>query len=151
MSQNKYSISPALTSFNHEQITPEVEVTKKGNAKVHHLPPSIWKKMTGESKSPLDNPLNVPEISFSANNCLTDTGGQNWNPTSPSRPSTSCCFTSSAWFDKVRERKMAKYILSKQTEEGFWTIWHNGPGDLSTTIEAYFCPETAGYSADHEP
>ena len=40
--------------------------------------------------------------------------------------------------DKEKERKMANYLLRQQTEEGYWTVWHNGPGDLSTTIEAYF-------------
>lgn len=51
--------------------------------------------------------------------------------------------------DKVRERKLANYILSKQTFEGYWTLWYNGPGDLSTTIEAYFALKLAGYSAEH--
>jgi squalene-hopene/tetraprenyl-beta-curcumene cyclase len=52
--------------------------------------------------------------------------------------------------DKVRERKMARYILAKQTEEGSWTVWFGGPGDLSTTIESYFALKL-GYSADHQP
>jgi squalene-hopene/tetraprenyl-beta-curcumene cyclase len=51
--------------------------------------------------------------------------------------------------DKERERKMANYLLSKQTKEGFWTIYYGGPGDLSTTVEAYFALKLAGYSADH--
>jgi squalene-hopene/tetraprenyl-beta-curcumene cyclase len=51
--------------------------------------------------------------------------------------------------DKQRERKMAKYILSKQLEEGSWSIWFGGPGDLSTTVEAYFALKLAGYSSDH--
>ena len=51
--------------------------------------------------------------------------------------------------DKDRERKLANYILSKQTPEGFWSLWYKGPGDLSTTIEAYFALKLAGYSADH--
>lgn len=51
--------------------------------------------------------------------------------------------------DRERERKLANYILAKQTQEGFWSLWHNGPGDLSTTIEAYFALKLAGYSADH--
>ena len=50
--------------------------------------------------------------------------------------------------DRLRERKMAHYILSKQTEEGAWSIWFGGPGDLSTTIEAYFALKLAGYAAD---
>lgn len=51
--------------------------------------------------------------------------------------------------DKNRERKMANYLLEKQTNGGFWSIYFGGPGDLSTTIEAYFALKLAGYSADH--
>jgi squalene-hopene/tetraprenyl-beta-curcumene cyclase len=46
--------------------------------------------------------------------------------------------------DKERERKMANYILGKQTSEGYWTIYFGGPGDLSTTVEAYFALKLAG-------
>jgi len=51
--------------------------------------------------------------------------------------------------DKNRERKMANYLLEKQTGEGFWPIYFGGPGDLSTTIEAYFALKLAGYTEDH--
>ena len=51
--------------------------------------------------------------------------------------------------DKERERKMTNYLLEKQTAEGFWTIYYGGPGDLSTTIEAYFALKLAGYTEDH--
>ncbi len=50
--------------------------------------------------------------------------------------------------DLQRERKMANYLLNKQTSEGFWPIYFEGPGDLSTTIEAYFALKLAGYSED---
>jgi len=42
-----------------------------------------------------------------------------------------------------------EYLLEKQTAEGFWTIYYGGPGDLSTTIEAYFALKLSGYSEDH--
>jgi len=51
--------------------------------------------------------------------------------------------------DKERERKIINYLLGKQTAEGFWTIYHGGPGDLSTTVEAYFALKLAGTPADH--
>src|SRR5689334_5898079 len=34
--------------------------------------------------------------------------------------------------DRERERKIVNYLLSKQTADGFWTIYYGGPGDLST-------------------
>jgi len=51
--------------------------------------------------------------------------------------------------DKERESKMANYLLQKQTAEGFWSIYFGGPGDLSTTIEAYFALKLAGYAEGH--
>ncbi len=40
--------------------------------------------------------------------------------------------------------KIARYILSEQRPEGFWANWHGGPGDLSTTVEAYLALRMAG-------
>ncbi len=51
--------------------------------------------------------------------------------------------------DRERERKIVNYLLGKQTAAGFWAIYHGGPGDLSTTVEAYFALKLAGTPADH--
>jgi len=51
--------------------------------------------------------------------------------------------------DPEGERKIVTYLLSKQTKEGFWCIYFGGPGDLSTTVEAYFALKLAGLPADH--
>jgi len=40
--------------------------------------------------------------------------------------------------------KIARYILSEQRPEGFWANWYGGPGDLSTTVEAYLALKMAG-------
>jgi squalene-hopene/tetraprenyl-beta-curcumene cyclase len=34
-------------------------------------------------------------------------------------------------------------------ENGAWSIWYGGAGDLSTTVEAYFALKLAGYAADN--
>lgn len=39
-------------------------------------------------------------------------------------------------------------ILKKQRTEGSWTLYHDGPGDLSTTIECYLALKLAGHSTD---
>ncbi len=39
---------------------------------------------------------------------------------------------------------MAREILAEQRKEGFWANWYGGPGDLSTTIEAYMALKMAG-------
>ena len=36
------------------------------------------------------------------------------------------------------ERRLAERLLALQQADGSWSIYHRGPGSLSTTIEAYF-------------
>ncbi len=48
-------------------------------------------------------------------------------------------------------RKIANYILSQQRDDGTWAIWYDGPGDLSTTIEAYLALKLAGTDPDSPP
>ena len=50
--------------------------------------------------------------------------------------------------DEARWRKIANYLLDQQREDGTWAIWFGGPGDLSTTIEAYFALKLAGVDPD---
>ncbi|MBM3679350.1 MAG: squalene--hopene cyclase [Actinobacteria bacterium] len=45
-------------------------------------------------------------------------------------------------------RKTAKWIRSKQLEDGTWAIFHGGPSDLSATIEAYVALRLAGDATD---
>ncbi|MBI5485601.1 MAG: squalene--hopene cyclase, partial [Deltaproteobacteria bacterium] len=149
MSSSKYPISAALTSLNTETSEPVVEPSRKPPGKVHHLPPSIWKKMVGEAKSPLDKAVERTRDFFFREQ-LPD--GYWWAELESNTTITSeyiMLFHFLGMVDKVRERKMARYILSKQTDDGSWTIWFGGPGDLSTTIESYFALKLAGYSADH--
>jgi len=152
MNPGKYPISTALTSLYAEPsspASPTADPPRKPSAKVHHLPPSIWKKMVGDAKSPLDKAIERTRDFFFREQ-LPD--GYWWAELESNVTITSeyiMLFHFLGMVDKVRERKLANYILSKQTAEGFWTIWYNGPGDLSTTIEAYFALKLSGYSADH--
>lgn len=50
--------------------------------------------------------------------------------------------------DQVLWDKIARGILGKQREDGTWANWHGGPGDLSTTIEAYVALKLAGVAPD---
>ncbi len=47
-----------------------------------------------------------------------------------------------------RWAKIAAYIRDQQREDGAWGIYYDAPGDLSTTIEAYFALKLAGASPD---
>ncbi|WP_419999667.1 squalene--hopene cyclase [Streptomyces boninensis] len=42
----------------------------------------------------------------------------------------------------------ARWIRSQQLEDGTWNTFHGGPGDLSTTIEAYVALKLAGDDPD---
>jgi squalene-hopene/tetraprenyl-beta-curcumene cyclase len=57
MNPSKYPISTALTSFNAETAETVIDPSKRSAAKVHHLPPSIWKKMVGDASGPLDKAI----------------------------------------------------------------------------------------------
>jgi squalene-hopene/tetraprenyl-beta-curcumene cyclase len=42
------------------------------------------------------------------------------------------------------DRKIANELLARQRDDGTWSIWFDGPPDLSTTIEAYAALKLAG-------
>ncbi len=44
----------------------------------------------------------------------------------------------------------AGWIASQQLPEGAWNTFHGGPGDLSTTVEAYVALRLAGTAADDD-
>ncbi len=149
MNPAKYKISSSLTSLNAEPVEQAPLPAKRTGSKVHRLPPSIWKKMVAEAKSPLDKGIERTR-DFFLREQLPD---GYWWAELESNVTISAEYVMLFHFlgmvDRERERKLANYILAKQTSEGFWSLWHNGPGDLSTTIEAYFALKLAGYSADH--
>jgi squalene-hopene/tetraprenyl-beta-curcumene cyclase len=47
-------------------------------------------------------------------------------------------------------RTTANWIRSKQRDDGTWAVFHGGPPELSTTIEAYTALKLAGDSPDAE-
>jgi squalene-hopene/tetraprenyl-beta-curcumene cyclase len=144
----KHPISNALTSFNG--VSPEkIEKSNlKTSAKIHHLPASIWKKKPTENTTPLDVAIQR-SCDFFFREQLPE--GYWWAELESNVTITAeyvMLFHFLGMVDKKQEKKLARYILSKQTPEGYWTIYYGGPGDLSTTIEAYFALKLAGYPAD---
>lgn len=145
----KHPISPALTSFNGTTSEQLGQEPAKPGAKVHHLPSSIWKKKNVEHATPLDLALQQ-SCEFFFREQLPE--GYWWAELESNVTITAeyiMLFHFLGMVDKDREKKLANYILSKQTAEGYWTIYYGGAGDLSTTIEAYFALKLAGYAADH--
>jgi squalene-hopene/tetraprenyl-beta-curcumene cyclase len=146
----RYPISQALTSFNSMETSPEqAQPALKGGAKVHHLPASLWKKKEGEAKDTLDVAIEHSR-DFLFQEQLPE--GYWWAELESNVTITAeyvMLFHFLGLIDKERERKLANYILSKQTEQGCWCIYFGGPGDISTTVEAYFALKLAGYPAEH--
>jgi squalene-hopene/tetraprenyl-beta-curcumene cyclase len=50
--------------------------------------------------------------------------------------------------DQAQWTKIANYLLKTQRDDGTWAVWYDGPGDLSTTIEAYLALKMAGIPSD---
>lgn len=46
--------------------------------------------------------------------------------------------------DELRQKKMVHYLKETQLADGSWNIHYEGPGDLSTTLEAYCAMRLAG-------
>lgn len=43
---------------------------------------------------------------------------------------------------------IARYLRAQQCDEGFWAQYLDGPGDISTSVEAYFALKLAGDEPD---
>jgi squalene-hopene/tetraprenyl-beta-curcumene cyclase len=52
--------------------------------------------------------------------------------------------------EPVRDGAIA-HIFGTQRDDGSWALYHDGPADLSTTIEAYVALKVLGLDAAHEP
>ncbi len=48
--------------------------------------------------------------------------------------------------DKAIQRGIGRRILDVQRDDGSWSLYHDGPGDLSTSVECYFALKLAGFS-----
>lgn len=147
MAMPKPPISPALTSFNTLTEIPVEPPSKTG--KVHHLPPSLWKRKELETRSALDAAIERTQDFFFREQLPE---GYWWAELESNVTITAeylILFRFMGMVNPEKEQKITAYLLSKQTQEGFWTIYYGGPGDLSTTVEAYFALKLAGYPADH--
>ena len=44
--------------------------------------------------------------------------------------------------------KIARYLLRRQHANGSWPLYHDGPGNMSATVKAYFALKLSGHSMD---
>ena len=51
--------------------------------------------------------------------------------------------------DRERFEKCANYILRHQQQDGGWSIYAEGPSNVSASVKAYFALKLAGYRAEH--
>lgn len=49
--------------------------------------------------------------------------------------------------DPSRQKKVIKYVKSKQKDDGSWSTYFDGPGDLDVSAQAYFALKLGGVSA----
>lgn len=50
--------------------------------------------------------------------------------------------------DPEREARLARYIRGLQSDDGSWPLHHDGPGNISATVKAYWALKLAGDSPD---
>ena len=48
-----------------------------------------------------------------------------------------------------KQAAIALWIIKNQNDDGSWSLFYKGPGDLSTTVECYFALKLAGYDPNH--
>lgn len=146
MPSHKLPISKGLTSF----VTTEQGCRHTGEpGKLHRLPAANWKALRSSVATPLDQAIVLARDFFLREQLP---GGYWWAELESNVTITAeylMLFHFLGMADHGREQKIAAYLLRQQTPEGSWTIYHGGPGDLSTTIEAYFALKLAGFSPDH--
>jgi squalene-hopene/tetraprenyl-beta-curcumene cyclase len=116
---------------------------------VYRVPSSFWKRQEGAAASDLDQAIARSQEFFFREQ---QPAGYWWAELESNVTITAeylMLFHLLGLVDRDRERKIVRYLLDEQTAEGYWTIYFGGPGDLSTTIEAYFALKLAGTPADH--
>lgn len=50
--------------------------------------------------------------------------------------------------DEERQKAACAYLLDQQQSDGGWTLYFNGPSDISTSVEAYFALKLSGHEAN---
>ncbi|MEM7743944.1 MAG: squalene--hopene cyclase [Pseudomonadota bacterium] len=46
--------------------------------------------------------------------------------------------------DELREARIARYLKQEQNEDGSWPLFHDGPGNVSATVKAYWALKLIG-------
>ncbi|NVN93384.1 MAG: squalene--hopene cyclase [Desulfuromonadales bacterium] len=145
----KHAISNALTSFNYLYTSIDDLETSDKEVKISHLVKNVVKENEIVVRTSLDFAIKLTNDFFLREQLPA---GYWWAELESNVSITSeyiMLFHFLGIVNKERERKMADYLLNKQTKEGFWTIYYGGPGDISITTEAYFALKLSGCSADH--
>lgn len=52
--------------------------------------------------------------------------------------------------EPIKTQQLVDYIFAQQSDDGSWSLYFQGPGDLSTTVECYFALLVAGISKTDE-
>ncbi|MFC1926600.1 squalene--hopene cyclase [Chloroflexota bacterium] len=52
--------------------------------------------------------------------------------------------------DPARKQKVINFVKSKQKDDGSWSTYYDGPGDLNVTVQTYFNLKLAGVSREED-
>jgi squalene-hopene/tetraprenyl-beta-curcumene cyclase len=50
--------------------------------------------------------------------------------------------------DSAKQAKVINYVKSQQKDDGSWSAYYGGPGDLNVSVQVYFALKLAGVSAE---
>lgn len=51
--------------------------------------------------------------------------------------------------DEITEASVCRWLLKNQNDDGSWSLFYGGSGDLSSTVECYTALKMAGYELSH--
>ncbi|MEM7541703.1 MAG: squalene--hopene cyclase [Pseudomonadota bacterium] len=50
--------------------------------------------------------------------------------------------------DNERNQRISRYVIRRQNDNGSWSLYEGGPGEISATVKAYFALKLAGHAPD---
>ena len=90
-------------------------------------------------------PSSARASTFSPASILTATGAENWKPTRCSRPTTSICTLCLRAAIRAGSSAHFTEMMRYQNEDGSWSIYPGGPGNISLSVKCYFSCQADGH------
>ena len=95
-----------------------------------------------------NRPLIAPASTCFRCSILTATGAANSKPIRCSRPTTSFCTRCSKAAIPERLKRAFTEMMRYQNDDGSWSIYPGGPGNISLSVKCYFSAKLMGIGPD---